>query len=219
MANISNIDFIKIGIDQNGVVHYVNASGAWDILPLGGSGDCCGGTIEAEGNVTIESTGGSVGVDAADEINAEAVNNAFLGSVNGTVTVQSRGNATLQSTNGNLLLNSPNGNVVVNGVKVYKAMLNQTVTNAPVATVLENSLGGTVVFTYIGVGIYRGTLVGAFPSKGRFFSIIAQQAPFDSVAVCSWSNVDSFTVETSSVAGIYSNNKLDETSILIEVYP
>jgi hypothetical protein len=41
MANISNIDFIKIGIDQNGVVHYVNASGAWDILPLGGSGDCC----------------------------------------------------------------------------------------------------------------------------------------------------------------------------------
>ena len=202
MANISNIDFIKIGIDQNGVVHYVNASGAWDILPLGGSGDCCGGTIEAEGNVTIESTGGSVGVDAANEINIEAVNNA-----------------TLQSLNGNVELNSPNGNVVVNGVKVYKAMLNQTVTNAPVATVLENSLGGTVVFTYIGVGIYRGTLVGAFPSKGRFFSIIAQQAPFDSVAVCSWSNVDSFTVETSSVAGIYSNNKLDETSILIEVYP
>jgi hypothetical protein len=106
MANIRNIDFIKIGIDQQGVLHYVNAAGAWAILPLGGGGDCCDGTIEAEGNVTIESTGGSIGVDAADEINVEAQNNVGIGSVNGTITVQSRGKATVQSTMGNLAVSA-----------------------------------------------------------------------------------------------------------------
>lgn len=47
--------------------------------------------------------------------------------------------------------------------KVYTALLTQTGTNAPVATVLENTLGGTVVWSYIGPGLYLGTLVGAFP--------------------------------------------------------
>jgi hypothetical protein len=216
MANISNIDFIKIGIDQNGVVHYVNASGAWDILPLGGSGDCCGGTIEAEGNVTIESTGGSVGVDALDEINIEAINNTFLGSVNGTVTVQSRGNATLQSTNGNLLLNSPNGNVVVNGVKVYKALLTQSSTNAPVATVLENTLGGTLVWSYVGVGSYRVTLTGAFPLEKT--SILTTQS-FASTTYVYWNDINSIDYLTNNVANIPTNELLYYTSITIEVYP
>ena len=227
MANISNIDFIKIGIDQNGVVHYVNASGAWDILPLGGSGDCCGGTIEAEGNVTIESTGGSVGVDALDEINIEAINNTFLGSVNGTVTVQSRGNATLQSTNGNLLLNSPNGNVVVNGVKVYKALLTQSSTNAPVATVLENTLGGTVVWTRTDVGEYEATLVGAFPIAktivifGVFNSSFISGSSY--ITMFSSGMPNSLKVVTRDIgiisAGNPVDNQLSNTPITIEVYP
>jgi hypothetical protein len=222
MANISNIDFIKIGIDQNGVVHYVNASGAWDILPLGGSGDCCGGTIEAEGNVTIESTGGSVGVDALDEINIEAINNTFLGSVNGTVTVQSRGNATLQSTNGNLLLNSPNGNVVVNGVKVYKALLTQVELEAPVATVLENSLGGTIVWSRDSAGFYIGSLVGVFPNELKVFSLLGMQKnDNDVVFQQGWNDADSIYVATYNIDGgtVLADSLLINTSILIEVYP
>jgi hypothetical protein len=47
-------------------------------------------------------------------------------------------------------------------------LLTQNGTNAPVATVLENTLGGTVVWTYgdaftVGPGEYFGTLNGAFP--------------------------------------------------------
>ncbi len=49
------------------------------------------------------------------------------------------------------------------GVKVYRALLTQSGTDAPVATVLENTLGGTVVWTWNSAGSYVGTLAGAFP--------------------------------------------------------
>ena len=49
--------------------------------------------------------------------------------------------------------------------KVYRALLTQSGTNAPVAIVLENTLGGTVVWTYSDVGTYFGTLVGAFTNN------------------------------------------------------
>lgn len=49
--------------------------------------------------------------------------------------------------------------------KVYKAYLTQSGTSAPSATVLENTLGGTVVWTRDDVGIYKGTLAGAFTSS------------------------------------------------------
>ena len=46
--------------------------------------------------------------------------------------------------------------------KVYTALLTQTGTDAPVATVLENTLGGTVVWSYNAVGSYIANLNGAF---------------------------------------------------------
>ncbi len=46
--------------------------------------------------------------------------------------------------------------------KVYTALLTQTGTDAPVATILENTLGGTPVWTRTNVGEYRVTLTGAF---------------------------------------------------------
>lgn len=47
---------------------------------------------------------------------------------------------------------------------VYTALLTQTGTDAPVATVLENTLGGTVVWSYNGTADFRCTLTGAFPT-------------------------------------------------------
>jgi hypothetical protein len=46
--------------------------------------------------------------------------------------------------------------------KVYTALLTQTGTDAPVATVLENTLGGTVVWSYLGIGFYSANLSNAF---------------------------------------------------------
>lgn len=54
-----------------------------------------------------------------------------------------------------------NNNAIINAAseatepKVYVALLTQSGTDAPVATVLKNTLGGEVVWTYMGVGYYR----------------------------------------------------------------
>jgi len=48
------------------------------------------------------------------------------------------------------------------GTKMYLALLSQSSTDAPVATVLVNTLGGTVVWTYGTAGNYVGTLNGVF---------------------------------------------------------
>ena len=48
------------------------------------------------------------------------------------------------------------------GAKLYAALLAQSGTDAPVATVLQNDLGGTVVWGYTSTGVYTGTLTGAF---------------------------------------------------------
>jgi hypothetical protein len=59
---------------------------------------------------------------------------------------------------------------VVGGAKVYRALLTQSGTAAPTAHVLENSLGGTLVWSYVDVGVYHGTLAGAFPDANKVFS-------------------------------------------------
>lgn len=46
--------------------------------------------------------------------------------------------------------------------KVYTALLNQKLTSFPLAIVLENNLSGNIIWSYFGVGQYRGTLIGAF---------------------------------------------------------
>ncbi len=53
---------------------------------------------------------------------------------------------------------------------VYTALLTQTGTDAPVATVLQNTLGGTVVWTYEDFATYQGTLTGAFTDGKTFVS-------------------------------------------------
>jgi hypothetical protein len=54
--------------------------------------------------------------------------------------------------------------------KVYTALLTQSGTSAPVATVLENTLGGTVSWSYVSIGNYKATLTGAFTiNKTSFF--------------------------------------------------
>ena len=53
--------------------------------------------------------------------------------------------------------------------KVYTALLTQSGTNAPVATVLENTLGGAVTFTYESVGFYKVITPAGVLTNGRTF--------------------------------------------------
>lgn len=58
---------------------------------------------------------------------------------------------------------------------VYVALLNQSGTNAPVAIVLENTLGGTIVWTRTSQGMYIGTLTGVFTLNKTFIPTTIQQ--------------------------------------------
>jgi hypothetical protein len=113
------------------------------------------------------------------------------------------------------------------GSLVYKALLTQSSTNAPVATVLENTLGGTVVWTRTDVGEYEATLVGAFPIAktivifGVFNSSFISGSSY--ITMFSSGMPDSLKVVTRDIgiiaAGDPGDNQLSNTPITIEVYP
>ena len=83
---------------------------------------------------------------------------------NGTNTTYG-GSAALQAMNQWYTMQDISDSVgaVVLPYKVYTALLTQTGTSAPVATILQNTLGGTPVWSRSGVGTYEITLAGAFP--------------------------------------------------------
>jgi hypothetical protein len=62
------------------------------------------------------------------------------------------------------------GGSPVKPYKVYTALLTQSGTTAPVATVLENTIGN-IVWSYSTPGSYLATLTGAFTNGKTFVSI------------------------------------------------
>jgi hypothetical protein len=54
---------------------------------------------------------------------------------------------------------------------VYTALLTQNGTNAPTATVLENTLGVTVTYGYTSAGFYKLTATGALIANKTFIII------------------------------------------------
>ena len=111
------------------------------------------------------------------------------------------------------------------GVKVYRALLSQTGVSAPTATVLENSLGGTLVWTRVSAGSYTATLTGAFTANKTFLQIAGRlssnldfgQADFYRAGSNSLTLLTR-DVEVTGGASL-SDDILLETSILILVYP
>ncbi|QMP85131.1 putative tail fiber protein [Flavobacterium phage vB_FspP_elemoA_2-5C] len=63
----------------------------------------------------------------------------------------------------------PQGPSGTSDYKIYRAILNQTGTSAPVATVLENTIG-SIVWSRNSPGTYSATLVGAFQANKTFYS-------------------------------------------------
>jgi hypothetical protein len=106
---------------------------------------------------------------------------------------------------------------LVNGVKVYRALLTQTGTDAPVATVLENSLGGVVVWTYDSPGSYFGTLVGAFPASKVFMLLSSSVA--SSFLEFNRNDDDSVYIQTRDNASALSDGFIVGSSIEILVFP
>jgi hypothetical protein len=94
--------------------------------------------------------------------------------------------------------------------KVYTALLSQSGTNAPVATVLENTLGGTVVWAYSSTGSYSATLAGAFPANKLFF-IVQQDAAYNNAPQQYNQKIRSFTRVNNDIVFL-SNAELNFTA-------
>lgn len=105
--------------------------------------------------------------------------------------------------------------------KVYTALLTQTSNNAPVATVLENTLG-SIIWTRDSDGRYDGTLTGAFVS-GKTALFIQDNVTLSSIAVSPadvWiertdvNTVNVYTMDSSSLI----DDVLNNTTVEIRVY-
>lgn len=62
------------------------------------------------------------------------------------------------------------GTIALQNYKIYRALLNQTGSSAPIATVLENGFTGAIVWTRNSDGNFTGTLSGQFPSNKTFIT-------------------------------------------------
>lgn len=101
----------------------------------------------------------------------------------------------------------------------YVALLSQSGTDAPVATVLENTLGGTVVWTRNDAGDYTGTLAGAFTVNKTTVNVSIASSYFAYVLL-SASTVDALSLYSTQAAdGSGIDDAFDKAFIEIRVYP
>lgn len=104
---------------------------------------------------------------------------------------------------------------------VYTAVLTQSGTSAPTATVLENTLGGTVVWSYSGTGTYIATLANAFPSgktaiyHGTYTTAITSTELGTTIE----GDDDYFKLYTKDFDGSSMDDALFETFVEIRLYP
>lgn len=101
----------------------------------------------------------------------------------------------------------------------YVALLSQSGTNAPTAIVLENTLGGTITFAYVTVGIYTATLTGAFTASKTAILV----SEFGRAAVkITRTDANSLGIRTDGLsAGAWASadSSITDTFVEIRVYP
>jgi hypothetical protein len=108
--------------------------------------------------------------------------------------------------------------------KVYTALLTQTDDDDPVATVLENTLGGTVVWTRSVAGYYIGTLAGTFTTNktaillGNNRYTLSNATLIKADIVCYSYNQNTVEVSTVNETALV-DDILANTFIEIRVYP
>ena len=100
--------------------------------------------------------------------------------------------------------------------RVYTARLTQSGTNAPVATVLENTLGGTVTFEYTGPGLYNAVLAGAFTINKT--TAMLWGGTSSQLFKAFSTTVDRVVLGTYNTAGVVANDQMGITTLEIRVY-
>jgi hypothetical protein len=102
--------------------------------------------------------------------------------------------------------------------KVYTALLTQTGTNAPTATVLENTLGVTITTSYIAEGTYK------LNSSGIVFitdktAVLGLNGYVDIGNIAARRSNDTSIYVYSGLNGTLANDIINKATIEIRVYP
>jgi hypothetical protein len=99
----------------------------------------------------------------------------------------------------------------------YVALLTQTGTNAPVATILENGIGD-LIWTRSATGSYRAGLTGAFTSgKTALFTSNTANTVKGDVYIYPTGDQNSISIQTCA-AGVTADGVLGSTAVEIRVY-
>lgn len=117
----------------------------------------------------------------------------------------------------NEIIDNLNGTGAANSgsYKRYVATLVQTSTNAPVATILENTLNSTPVYAYSTDGVYTATLTNAFVANKT--AIFISLTGDEHVGVFRNSSSE-LLIKTFDAAGAAGNDLLNSNTIEIRVY-
>lgn len=104
-------------------------------------------------------------------------------------------------------------------IKVYTALLTQTSTNAPVATVLQNTLGGTITWTRVDTGRYRGTIniSGGLPQNKRTLEF-GNSSVLAILSMGNYTNDEEIDIYVVNAQSTYADNQLTLTPITIKIY-
>ena len=130
------------------------------------------------------------------------------------------GGGGVQTISGDFVDNTDPLNPILNDprpYKVYTALLTQSGTDAPVATVLENTLGGDIVWSRNSVGIYTATLLGAFIDNKTTIQIIANRGK-GHTTTSGVNDVDSVFLHMVNAVNLLADDILENTPIEIRVY-
>jgi len=111
--------------------------------------------------------------------------------------------------------------------KIYTALLSQTGTNNPTVIVLENTLGESITWTRVGVGLYRGTTTSnIFTIDKTYYSpVVAVSStqnyppPYNTYDALLLENSPNDIHLESRFNGILSDDALHLATIEIRVYP
>lgn len=103
-------------------------------------------------------------------------------------------------------------------VRVYRCLLSQTGTNAPVERLLQNTFDGTGVWTRSSAGRYKLTLPGSQLPRDKRLAFINQRSP-TWTGIGNWSNANEIEIWTyNNNIFNYDDNQLFDTAFEVYVY-
>ena len=99
------------------------------------------------------------------------------------------------------------------GYTVYTALLTQAGTAVPVATVLQNTTGGTIAWTRTGAGTYTGTITGSLFTLNKTMVFINNGSTLSNLNI-SWASPTTSTI----TIGASADSVLTAASLEIRIY-